>query len=195
MVIPATNPLDKGSLGSVGFVQGIGNRFTGNVDFARQDYFNRQAQEFNAMEASKSRDFTAEQNELNRSFNAREAALNREWQEKMSNTSYSRAVKDMKSAGLNPALLYSSGGQMSSPSGSSASYGGSGGASASVGAGHAGSSGSGYGDMLKFLSGIVSATAMAFSKGLSANASLERAYIQGDTARDVANIYAKRRRW
>ena len=54
-------------------------------------------------------------------FSAQEAQKNRDWQERMSNTAYRRAVEDMKAAGLNP-ILAAGGSSMASstPSGASA---------------------------------------------------------------------------
>lgn len=43
-------------------------------------------------------------------YNAAEAQKNRDWQEKMSSTSYQRAVEDMKKAGINPILAAKNGG-------------------------------------------------------------------------------------
>ena len=60
-------------------------------------------------------------NQMNR-FNAEQAQLNRDWQEKMSNSAYQRAVADMRKAGINPILAATQGGA-STPSGATASGG------------------------------------------------------------------------
>lgn len=56
------------------------------------------------------------------SYNSAEAAANRAWQERMSNTSYQRAMEDMKKAGLNPILAYQQGGA-STPGGAQGTIG------------------------------------------------------------------------
>lgn len=61
------------------------------------------------------------QNQANQqAYNSAEAQKNREWQERLSNTAYQRAMEDMRKAGLNPILAYSMGGA-STPAGSTAS--------------------------------------------------------------------------
>lgn len=73
-------------------------------------------------EAAVNREFQREYWEKTSAFNALEAQKNRDWQERMSNTAYQRAMADMKAAGLNPILAYQQGGA-STPGGSSAAVG------------------------------------------------------------------------
>lgn len=54
-------------------------------------------------------------------FNAQQAQIEREWQEQMRKTAYQDTVADMKAAGLNPAMLYASGGNATgTPTGATA---------------------------------------------------------------------------
>lgn len=82
------------------------------------------ARTFNADEAAKSRSFNKKEAEKARTFNAKEAEKAREWEERMSNTSHQREVKDLIAAGLNPVLSVNGGAQSyttSSASGPAAS--------------------------------------------------------------------------
>lgn len=67
--------------------------------------------------------YNAQQNAIAQQYNSVEAEKQRKWQEYMSNTSYQRAMEDMRKAGLNPILAYMQGGA-STPVGSSGSISG-----------------------------------------------------------------------
>lgn len=101
---------------------------------ATQAYMMQQQMNFNAQQNNlawersqqnwnQTADYNAQQNAIAQQYNSAEAEKQRKWQEYMSNTSYQRAMEDMRKAGLNPILAYMQGGA-STPVGSSGSISG-----------------------------------------------------------------------
>lgn len=93
----------------------------GEPDISGFNYTDRKNIEYNAYQSAQDRKFNSEQAELSRKFNAEEAQKTRDWQEAMSNSAYSRAILDLKSAGVNPYALLSGMTASSTPTGATGS--------------------------------------------------------------------------
>lgn len=115
-----------------------------------------QQYQFNSAQAASANQFSLDMWERMAEFNHKEAELNRQWQERMSNTSYQRAVKDLQAAGLNPALAINGLSGATTPSGGQATVSSAQGAMASGSAPSAISASEGnYSGQMEYLGGML----------------------------------------
>ena len=122
-IIPAVAAVGSALIGK----KGQENTNEANVELSRE------SMAWNGEQADIARRFNAEEAHINRSFLAGQAGNAMDFSREMANTSYQRAVGDLRAAGLNPMLAYSQGGAPSpqgtssggsQASGPSASFGG-----------------------------------------------------------------------
>lgn len=113
---PLSELPDPASINSAYMQQRTGNIFQRWFDSGKLDVQNANIANAN------DRAFQREMFDKQSTFNAAEAQKNRDFEERMSNTAYSRAASQLRELGINPYLLASGGVQASStPSGSVAS--------------------------------------------------------------------------
>lgn len=118
-------------------------------------------------------------------FNAEQAQINRDWQEKMLNTQYQRAIKDMEKAGLNPILAATHGINTGIGGASAASVGGASMSPTQMSGGHGYAASGGlmngisasegnYSGQMEYMGGMLGLLAAAFSGISSAMGAMQQ---------------------
>lgn len=79
------------------------------VAYERQRQLMQDQMAYNSAEAALARQFNAEEALKARTFNSQEAEKSRNWETDMANTIYTRSVKNLREAGINPILAYNMG--------------------------------------------------------------------------------------
>lgn len=161
---------------------------------------------WSAAQAQKQMDFQKASDERAMQFNHDEAELNRLWQERMSDTSHQREVKDLQAAGLNPVLSAMGGSGAPVTSGATASgytsQGSKGDTDTSLAPALVSLLGSFMTAQASMMNTLTSAQAQERIAQLGANTDVFRALtsaasarevasMQGQASRDVANIYGQ----
>lgn len=154
----------KGGLGQ-GIGTGLADLVTGDVSYARQ-------LESMGMQNA----FNASQSALERDFASREAKKNRDWQERMSNSAYSRAISDLKSSGVNPYAVLSGLNGASTPSGATAT-------------GSTARSGSGVSNTGNGLASMISSAFSLVTSLFGMKNKMDIAKLNADTRENIAKLY------
>lgn len=148
-----------------GLGTGLADLVTGDVSYARQ-------LESMGMQNA----FNASQSALERDFSSREAQKNRDWQERMSNSAYSRAISDLKSSGVNPYAVLTGLSGASTPSGATAS-------------GSTARSGSGVSNTGNGLASMISSAFSLVTSLFGMKNKMDIAKLNAETRENIAKLY------
>lgn len=168
------------ALGSVGQAAGLDAGSLQQLIMENTDKNNA----WSAAQAQKQMDFQERMQGIAQEFNASEAAKNRDWQLMLSNSAHQREVADLKAAGLNPILSASGGNGAAMGSGSAASVGMQSGAQGNPDQ-------SGNAALVSLYSALLSAQTQMANANLSARTNLQMAQMQQEASMYAAALGAE----